>query len=208
MSVSSSSINADASSSGTVPVRLSCGTASIPVISSTGTPASRASNASSWNDFITPRIWWVFQGGQSWSTSSSAFCWSQASFRKRATSRVSCWSSGRASLPTSWTISWSSASSSSTSIAHWRCSGQFSATFSTNHGSSWSRYSEYDSFQFIAGKCRRSARSESSAQKVFTMRSVFWVTGSEKSPPGGDTAPITETDPSVPFMFSKYPARS
>jgi len=62
---------------------------------------------------------------------------------------------------------------------------------------------EYDSFQLIDGKWRRSARSASSAQNVFTMRSVFWVTGSEKSPPGGDTAPIAETDPSVPLMFSK-----
>ena len=45
--------------------------------------------------------------------------------------------------------------------------------------------------------------SASSAQNVLTMRRVFWVTGSEKSPPGGETAPTTEIEPSVPLSFSK-----
>ena len=34
------------------------------------------------------------------------------------------------------------------------------------------------------------------------------VTGSEKSPPCGDTAPMMDTEPSVPFKFWTIPARS
>ena len=39
-------------------------------------------------------------------------------------------------------------------------------------------------------------------------RLVFWVTGSEKSPPWGDTAPITDTEPSWPQRVWTRPARS
>ena len=39
------------------------------------------------------------------------------------------------------------------------------------------------------GEFKEKTLSESSAQNVFTIRRVFWVTGSEKSPPGGETAP-------------------
>ena len=75
---------------------------------------------------------------------------------------------------------------------------------------SWraSRYREYQLSQLIAGKCRRWDNFASSAQKTLTIRSVFWVTGSEKSPPGGETAPMTETDPDAPFKVSTRPARS
>ncbi len=58
------------------------------------------------------------------------------------------------------------------------------------------------------GKCRRWESFASRAQKTFTIRSVFWVTGSEKSPPGGDTAPMTETDPCFPSRVTTRPARS
>ncbi len=47
----------------------------------------------------------------------------------------------------------------------------------------------------MAGKWRLYAKRASSAQKTFVTRSVFCVTGSEKSPPGGDTAPMTESEP-------------
>ena len=33
------------------------------------------------------------------------------------------------------------------------------------------------------------------AQKTFTTRSVAWTTGSERSPPGGETEPTTVTEP-------------
>ncbi len=48
----------------------------------------------------------------------------------------------------------------------------------------------------MAGKCLLWANLESNAQNVLATLNVFWVTGSEKSPPGGLTAPITETEPS------------
>ncbi len=47
----------------------------------------------------------------------------------------------------------------------------------------------------IDGKCLRAARLASSAQKTLVTRSVFCETGSEKSPPGGETAPTTVTEP-------------
>ena len=50
--------------------------------------------------------------------------------------------------------------------------------------------------------------SEPVTQKQRTNRLVFWVTGSEKSAPCGETAPMIVTEPSVPFRFSIYPARS
>jgi|GEM_PF-4834743 len=45
------------------------------------------------------------------------------------------------------------------------------------------------------GKWRREASEASSAQKTRAMRSVFWLTGSEVSPPGGETAPTTVIEP-------------
>ena len=50
--------------------------------------------------------------------------------------------------------------------------------------------------QFIDGKCLRCANFLSNPQKTCTIPKVADVTGSEKSPPGGDTAPTIETDPS------------
>ena len=41
-------------------------------------------------------------------------------------------------------------------------------------------------------------RLESSPQNTFTILKVAWVTGSERSPPGGETAPIAVRAPSLP----------
>ena len=60
----------------------------------------------------------------------------------------------------------------------------------------------------MAGKKRAEASSLSRAQKQRTNRLVCWVTGSEKSPPGGDTAPMMVTDPSAPARVRTRPARS
>ena len=56
-------------------------------------------------------------------------------------------------------------------------------------------YSEYEVSQLMAGKCLLSRSLESSAQKTRTIRRVFCVTGSDRSPPGGETAPTTEIEP-------------
>jgi hypothetical protein len=47
-----------------------------------------------------------------------------------------------------------------------------------------------------------------SAQKVSMMSLVWLVTGSEKSPPGGETAPIRVTEPEPASKVSTRPARS
>jgi hypothetical protein len=47
-----------------------------------------------------------------------------------------------------------------------------------------------------------------SAQNVLTISLVWPVTGSEKSPPGGDTAPISVIEPSPPASVCTRPARS
>ncbi len=47
----------------------------------------------------------------------------------------------------------------------------------------------------MAGKCRAWASSASSAQNVPASRRLAWVTGSLKSPPGGETAPTTVIEP-------------
>jgi len=59
-----------------------------------------------------------------------------------------------------------------------------------NQSSTSRAYSLYDSSHPMAGKCRALARLRSSAQKQRTKRFVFRVTGSVKSPPGGETAPM------------------
>ena len=60
------------------------------------------------------------------------------------------------------------------------------------------------------GKCLRWASFLSRPQKTWTMDSVAAVTGSLKSPPGGDTAPMTVTVPSRRGdpRHSARPARS
>lgn len=50
-------------------------------------------------------------------------------------------------------------------------------------------------FQFTEGKCFLWASFLSNPQKTCTISKVADVTGSEKSPPGGDTAPTIEIDP-------------
>jgi len=57
----------------------------------------------------------------------------------------------------------------------------------------------------MAGKCRVLASRSSSAQKTLTILSVFWVTGSLKSPPEGDTAPMTDMDPVGPASVLTRP---
>ena len=44
------------------------------------------------------------------------------------------------------------------------------------------------------------ANCASNPQNTFTILKVDCVTGSERSPPGGDTAPIAVTDPSLPSL--------
>ncbi len=64
--------------------------------------------------------------------------------------------------------------------------------------------------QLTEGKCLRCASFLSRPQKTCTMASVAAVTGSEKSPPGGDTAPTMVTEPSRlgPPRHTTRPARS
>jgi len=50
-------------------------------------------------------------------------------------------------------------------------------------------------FQLTEGKCFLWASFLSNPQKTCTISSVAAVTGSEKSPPGGDTAPTIEMEP-------------
>ncbi len=60
------------------------------------------------------------------------------------------------------------------------------------------------------GKCLLEARLASSPQNARVTLRVFCETGSDMSPPGGDTAPITLTDPSL-FSLPRVmtlPARS
>ena len=64
--------------------------------------------------------------------------------------------------------------------------------------------------QLIDGKCLRWANFLSRPQKTCTIPRVADVTGSEKSPPGGETAPTIETEPSrsgLPIHLTR-PARS
>lgn len=60
----------------------------------------------------------------------------------------------------------------------------------------------------MAGKWRRKAREASSRQKAPTILKVDWVTGSDMSPPGGETAPTMVTAPSSPPRVMTLPARS
>ena len=50
-------------------------------------------------------------------------------------------------------------------------------------------------FQFTDGKCFLWANFLSNPQNTCTISRVAAVTGSEKSPPGGDTAPTIEIEP-------------
>src|SRR2546428_4019450 len=147
-------------------------------------------------------------GGQNVSTGWYAFCWRKISRIIRATSRVSCWSGGNASAPTRRTISSSSASSCKVRCAHCRSFGHSSLTCVRNQFSRAGPYRLYEVSQLIAGKCRRARSAVSRAQNTFTIRSVPWVTGSEKSPPLGETAPTTATEPSRSFKVVTRPARS
>ena len=58
-------------------------------------------------------------------------------------------------------------------------------------------YLLYEMSQLTDGKCLRCASFLSKPQNTCTMPSVALVTGSEKSPPGGDTAPTIVTEPSL-----------
>jgi len=54
-----------------------------------------------------------------------------------------------------------------------------------------------DLFQSTDGKCFLCANFLSSPQKTYTIDNVAVVTGSVKSPPGGDTAPTIVIEPSL-----------
>ena len=54
----------------------------------------------------------------------------------------------------------------------------------------------------MAGKWRAYASFALKPQNTFTVRSVACDTGSEISPPGGDTAPMAVTAPSRPSLPS------
>src|SRR3989344_4572567 len=152
----------------------------------------------------------LFSSGQYVSISWYAFCCNKNSRIRRATSRISCCLAGKESEPTSCTIS-INFSSSCRMLIIWLTRGlQSLPTLLANQGSSVLRYKLYEFNQLIEGKCRRCASFASSAQKVLVTRSVDCVTGSEKSPPGGLTAPIIVTLPVSPlfssFSFPVFPS--
>src|SRR3989344_1863528 len=139
---------------------------------------------------------YVFLSSEKVSMSWKAFCCNNTSLISLATCSVTCCLSGRASEPTSCTISKSFSSSCNIAIISPTTLFQSGATFFANHGSNVLRYNEYEVSQFIEGKCLLCANFASKAQKTFVTLNVLCVTGSEKSPPGGETAPMTETEPS------------
>ena len=55
-------------------------------------------------------------------------------------------------------------------------------------------YLEYDKDQLTEGKCLRCANFLSKPQNTCTIERVAAVTGSEKSPPGGDTLEKTKSE--------------
>src|SRR2546427_574270 len=65
-----------------------------------------------------------------------------------------------------------------------------------------------DQFELPLGRARGARKGVSRAETTFQRRGVPWVTGSEKSPPLGETAPTTLTDPSRPPSVFARPARS
>ena len=85
-----------------------------------------------------------------------------------------------------------------------------SPSICAKNGSSTRSYLLYEISQLMAGKCLRCANFFSRPQNTCTIDSVADVTGSEKSPPGGDTAPTTVTEPSREGEPSRLarPARS
>ena len=126
-----------------------------------------------------------------------------------ATSITTFWSSDSESCPTSCTISDRSFSCCRMSRAVSR-SDENSESSVSKKGPSTRMYLEYEMFQLTDGKCLRCASFLSRPQNTCTMPSVAEVTGSEKSPPGGDTAPTTVTEPSrsgLPRQRAR-PARS
>ncbi len=60
----------------------------------------------------------------------------------------------------------------------------------------------------MAGKCRLCANDVSSMRKAPVARRHACVTGSVKSPPGGDTERIMLREPVLPPRVSTTPARS
>ena len=117
--------------------------------------------------------------------------------------------SARASLPTSCTISFSSSSFCRISRAERIRSGS-SLLNSAKYGWRVCRYFEYEMSQFTDGKCLRCASFLSRPQNTWTIPNVADTTGSEMSPPGGETAPTMVTLPSRagdPRHFTR-PARS
>mmetsp|Transcript_117682 Transcript_117682/g.366618 ORF Transcript_117682/g.366618 Transcript_117682/m.366618 type:complete len:237 (-) Transcript_117682:1191-1901(-) len=151
--------------------------------------------AASWKPTITFIMPMVFASGHMKSYSVKPFCWRKSSRMILATSRVHFWSSESESFPTSCTISCKSSSFCRISfIFCW--SMLYSWSYFSKYGSSTRMYLEKEMFQFTEGKCLRCASFLSKPQKTCTMLRVADVTGSVKSPPGGETAPTMVMEPS------------
>ncbi len=69
-------------------------------------------------------------------------------------------------------------------------------------------YSEKLWNQLMAGKWRRCASDVSSMKNAPVLRRHAWVTGSVKSPPGGEIDSSTVSEPIVPSSVSTTPARA
>merc|ERR1712087_485050 len=137
----------------------------------------------------------VLPRGHIKSYSVNPFCCRKSSRMIFATSSVHFWSSDKESLPTSWTISCKSSSFCRISL-NFCCKKLYSGSNFSKYGSKIRTYLEKEMFQFTDGKCLRCANFLSKPQNTCTILKVADVTGSVKSPPGGETAPTTVTEPS------------
>merc|ERR1712187_472254 len=151
--------------------------------------------ARSWQPPMHLIIPMVFAKGHLQSHSEKPFCCKKSSRMILATSRVHFWSSDKESLPTNWTISCKSSSFCKISL-NFCCKKLYSGSNFSKYGSKMRMYLEKEMFQFTDGKCLRCANFLSKPQNTCTMLRVADVTGSVKSPPGGDTAPTIVMEPS------------
>merc|ERR1719498_2022423 len=77
------------------------------------------------------------------------------------------------------------------------CKSAYSGSNFVKKGSRTRMYFEKEIFQLIDGKCFLCASFLSKPQNTWTILNVADVTGSVKSPPGGDTAPTIVIEPSL-----------
>lgn len=136
----------------------------------------------------------VLYSGQNLSYGVKAFCCKNSSRIIRATYKIILSDSESESLPTNCTISCKSSSRCKIYDTTARRRMYYGSKVLKN-GSNALRYLEYEISQLTDGKCFRCANRFSRPQKTCTMPNVADVTGSEKSPPGGETAPTIVTDP-------------